>query len=366
MAQFNQRGDFERTDLIGTPARRQLAAGPQTWLERLKESALTTRAIVPFGLEAWDVYGLDVSSWQGLMDWAIAKSRGISFSYLRAGIGNNILDPQLDNNVRGCVNQSIPYGLYWFIKPDKSWETTANSFAGVWQTFGGSLYPVFDIEVNGGLSKAALDSWVQKCLNKFLTTTGLNPAKVSIYTSPGFWNVNMPRTDYAKHYHLWNAHWTNAQQPIIPLDWSVPGRTWKFWQWSANGNGKGAYYGAQSSDIDLDRYNGTPFDFEAEFGASVPPVTPPLETPIGVIKPLQYGMRVRETFNGSATILYSTGYSDQPTHYFNVYEVKQVPNTGGLLDTWVRLNTQQWAALHWWNGSQMVYLLDWVIPPSTR
>lgn len=57
--------------------------------------------------------GVDVSSWQGFIDWAKAKN-DVDFSIIRAGYGANNLDNRAIDNIDGCESNNIPYGLYWF------------------------------------------------------------------------------------------------------------------------------------------------------------------------------------------------------------------------------------------------------------
>ena len=92
-----------------------------------------------------------------------------------------------------------------------------------------------------------------------------------IYTRGYYWN------DYIASRSLWPlldlaiARYTSKPEPwgnpgdedkLRPRDW----REWLFWQWSADGNGRGAEFGAQSNSIDLDYYNGSQDDFDDEFG----------------------------------------------------------------------------------------------------
>lgn len=57
--------------------------------------------------------GIDVSRWQGDIDWSKVKNN-IDFAIIRAGYGNNNIDIKAKNNVLGCEKNNIPYGLYWF------------------------------------------------------------------------------------------------------------------------------------------------------------------------------------------------------------------------------------------------------------
>lgn len=57
--------------------------------------------------------GIDVSVWQGNIDWKKVKGN-IDFAIIRAGYGKNNIDKKAVQNVQGCEENYIPYGFYWF------------------------------------------------------------------------------------------------------------------------------------------------------------------------------------------------------------------------------------------------------------
>lgn len=61
-------------------------------------------------------FGIDVSSWQGSIDWAAVKRSGIvDYAIIRCGWGDDMRsqdDREFLNNVRGCLNNGIPFGIY--------------------------------------------------------------------------------------------------------------------------------------------------------------------------------------------------------------------------------------------------------------
>ena len=61
-------------------------------------------------------FGIDVSSWQNEIDWSAVKRSGIvDYAIIRCGWGDDIRsqdDRQFLNNVRGCLNNGIPFGIY--------------------------------------------------------------------------------------------------------------------------------------------------------------------------------------------------------------------------------------------------------------
>lgn len=107
-----------------------------------------------------EIKGIDVSKWQGVIDWAKVKANGIQFAIIRATCGTTYLDPQLQVNVKGCEANGIPYGFYHYTyaKTVQEAETEADYFLKVISSFSPS-YPVFfDIEDNSlqKLSKGLL------------------------------------------------------------------------------------------------------------------------------------------------------------------------------------------------------------------
>lgn len=61
-------------------------------------------------------YAIDVSKWQGAVNWATVKNSGISHAMIRAGYGNSVrqTDPQFKRNVAGCELHGINWGVYWY------------------------------------------------------------------------------------------------------------------------------------------------------------------------------------------------------------------------------------------------------------
>lgn len=58
--------------------------------------------------------GIDVSRWQGNIDWKKVKSSGIEFAMIRGGYGDNHVDSRFYENAKGANAVGIPMGIYWF------------------------------------------------------------------------------------------------------------------------------------------------------------------------------------------------------------------------------------------------------------
>lgn len=58
--------------------------------------------------------GIDVSEWQGKINWAQVKTAGVDFAILRCGYASTYADPQWHNNVQGCLSTGMPFGVYLY------------------------------------------------------------------------------------------------------------------------------------------------------------------------------------------------------------------------------------------------------------
>ena len=123
---------------------------------------------------------------------------------------------------------------------------------------------VADIEEHAGLSKARIADGVQRFCAHVELLSGQKPI---IYTRGTFWNRYVGDVPWAKAHLLWiaiwsarrEAPWGSPESSYRPKPWD----TWTFWQKSADGNGRGAEFGARSGSICLDVFNGTNEDLLA-------------------------------------------------------------------------------------------------------
>ncbi len=253
----------------------------------IKINNLITR-LLPIISRVWEVCGVDVSVWQGDIDFS-ALSEKAKFVIIRYGIGNNFVDTKAQRNVNECIRLNLPYGGYWYLKPEKDWFKHAESFANVVLDFGSIIYPTSDFEESGGLQKQALDNWLQKYFNTLF----------SILSNRGFWSDTnqhmwyssknivdklLPKPNgWMRHSQLDVAHWTNAEFPLIPYEWEVANKTFKFWQYAVVDS---AGYGVESNKIDLQRYNGTLDQFNEEFNVNIIPPEEPPEIPTKYVIPI--------------------------------------------------------------------------------
>jgi lysozyme len=203
--------------------------------------------------------GIDVSKYQGTIDWATVATTRTRLVIVRATKGTAEDDPTYATNVAGATANGIEVGAYHRATPQAHKDGSANltdarleaeHFLDVADPGFGDIIPALDIEETGGMPPAELTAWVKKWVMHVTNVTGLHPM---LYASPNFWTVNMGNTKwFADHgYPLWIADWRGFPQPEVPAnDWQ--GQGWTFWQWTHKPGLPGV-----TGDLDRDRFDGT-------------------------------------------------------------------------------------------------------------
>ena len=198
--------------------------------------------------------GLDVSHWQGTIDWAQVAAAGKRFVYMKASESTTYVDATYTRNRSGAEANGLVVGAYHFARPDTTpgdAVVEADHFIATAKWTSGDLQPVLDLEADGGLSSTALQAWVRTFLDHIYAETGVRGV---IYVSPSFWSGRMGNSTWfaANGYQvLWVAHWTTGSSPTVPAgNWGSRG--WTFWQYTSSGTVAGI-----SGRVDLDRYKGT-------------------------------------------------------------------------------------------------------------
>jgi lysozyme len=184
--------------------------------------------------------GIDVSHWQGQIDWIQVSEAGVKFAFIKATDGNALSDPMLKQNYEGAANAGIPFGLYHFWRPGIPGQ--ADHFMNETVDIPHSFLVALDIET-GALTEDnqqdALD-WL-----KMLSDPLALHSRPLVYVSPSYAKFNL--TDPAwLQYPLWTAHYTDLPQPNIDK-WP----TWMFWQRQPNATIPGI-----STPCDVNWFNG--------------------------------------------------------------------------------------------------------------
>jgi GH25 family lysozyme M1 (1,4-beta-N-acetylmuramidase) len=198
------------------------------------------------------VDGIDISRWNGPVDFARVRQSGKRFVIAKATEGRLYTDDAYARNRAGAMASGLAFTAYHFAHPDRTaGDATreADHFVAVAGLRHGMLIPALDLESGQILGTTALQTWVKTWLRRVYARLGVKPI---IYTTPGFWQGYMANTSWFAdngYRVVWVAHW-DASTPATPAgNWG--GHAWTFWQYSSCGRVSGI-----SGCVDLDRFGG--------------------------------------------------------------------------------------------------------------
>lgn len=197
------------------------------------------------------VPGIDVSHYQGSINWSSVKAAGIQFAYIKATESTTYRDTAFNANYTNAYNAKVIRGAYHFARPNLSTGAAqANYFVahgGGWSRDNLTLPGMLDLE--GGCyskSTASMRTWILDFYNTYKAKTGRDAV---IYTSASWWNTCTGSwTGMSAKSPLFVAHWTSASSPSIPAGFPY----WTFWQYTDSGS-----VGGISGAVDRDRFSGT-------------------------------------------------------------------------------------------------------------
>ena len=196
--------------------------------------------------------GIDVSKFQGNIDWVRVQNAGISFAFARAiddKPPGNTIDPTFASNFAGMKSAGIFRGAYYFLRPTRDVAAAANLFNSIVGSLGqGDLPPVIDVESADGASAATILDAIAQWID--IVEAGLN-RQVMIYTYTPFWRDTLGNSTRFSDHPLWIAQYTSAPQPNFPSAFPV----YSFWQYTQNGQVPGVT--PPASAVDINRFNGT-------------------------------------------------------------------------------------------------------------
>lgn len=172
--------------------------------------------------------GIDVSVWQGSINWTSVKNSGVSYAIIRAGYGKyaSQKDKNFDANIVGAKNAGLDVGVYWYSYAKTAEEAVQEAEACYSVIKGQKLeYPVyFDIEdasINN-LSKSELTA----ITDAFCSTMESKGYFVGVTSYTNFLNTKLDDSIFNK-YDIWVAHY-GVSKPTLT-------KTFGMWQYRSDG-----------------------------------------------------------------------------------------------------------------------------------
>ncbi len=199
---------------------------------------LRTQAVAPPARKAFvpqGVLGIDVSSWQGDVDWAAQVDAGKAFAYVKATEGTRYRNPYFRSQYTGSYQAGMVRGAYHFALPNRSsGRKQAQVFVrngGGWSADGRTLPGVLDIEYNPygatcyGKSKKAMRAWIKSFTREYRRLTTRDAV---IYTTTDWWTrCTGNSAAFSRTNPLWLARY-GTSPGTLPGGWK-----WAtFWQYT--------------------------------------------------------------------------------------------------------------------------------------
>lgn len=206
----------------------------------------------------YPVRGVDVSRYQGNIDWNVLAAQDVTFAFIKATEGSSHQDPCFMKNWENARQSGVYAGAYHFFSYESGGKTQAQNFISTVGKFEGTLPPVVDLEFYGDyyenpLPRQETRAILDELLDTLEESYGVKPI---IYTTTRAYYSYILGGGYGD-YPLW----------IRDVHMEPMGR-WSFWQYSDQGQLEG-YDGVQAdqneANIDLNVYRGSMDEFLEEF-----------------------------------------------------------------------------------------------------
>ena len=224
----------------------------------LTKGGLTGREKTPL-LAGYSVHGIDVSAYQGRIDWPTVARNRVRFAFIKASEGGTLRDPRFARNWREARAAGVLCGAYHYFQPNRDGQTQANLFAHTVPLAPGDLPPVLDVEAANFHDVAVLRREVARWLRLIEAHYGVRPI---LYSNHSFYQRHL--AGHFDDYPLWLAHY-EVERPTLPRS------KWIIWQHSDE-----AYVPGIRGVVDFNVFQG---NFEALQALRVPLPARPLPSP---------------------------------------------------------------------------------------
>jgi lysozyme len=225
--------------------------GPGVALSRMLSDAKPNNGVA--AAHVMPVQGIDVSYWQGNVDWQKVGDAGVRFAYIKATEGGDHLDPKFRDNWRAAKQAGIARGAYHVMYWCRVAKEQASWFMSNVPKDSGALPPVLDVEWNG-YSKTcphhiARDDAIAKIKIMLEAMEAFSGKQPIIYTDPKF-HRQVLEGEFPDH-----QFWLRSVAAKPEAKYGA--RNWVFWQFTTTGRVHGV-----AGPVDRNSFNGTPTDWK--------------------------------------------------------------------------------------------------------
>lgn len=179
-----------------------------------------------------EIKGIDVSRWNGKIDWMTVANYGMGFAILRITEKGNIVDSTFEPNYKGCIENKIPVGVYKY-----SYATTIAQIEDEANVVVKTLnkrkldYPVF-LDIEDKCQENLSDNLMMKMIEAFRAIIVKAGYKFGIYCGYSWYQNQLPES--TKKYDVWTARYPNNDTGELQERLRVPASTGVIgWQYSS-------------------------------------------------------------------------------------------------------------------------------------
>lgn len=179
-----------------------------------------------------EIKGIDVSRWNGTIDWKTVANYGMGFAILRITEKGNVIDSTFEANYKGCIDNKIPVGVYKYSYATTiaQIETEANI---VVKTMNNRKldYPVF-LDIEDKCQENLSETLMMKMIDAFRSIIVKAGYKFGIYVGYSWYQNQLPKE--AQKYDCWVARYPNNDTGDLQERLRVPASTGVIgWQYSS-------------------------------------------------------------------------------------------------------------------------------------
>lgn len=202
----------------------------------------------------YPVRGVDVSNWQGEIDWPTLAAQGIGFAYIKATEGSTFTDAHFAENWQGALDAGVLTGAYHFLSESSTGEAQAAHIIATVPRQDGTLPPVIDIEV--GIGMPGINEILDAMIPALEANYGVPPV---LYVTQKTYSA------FVQGRYEQCPIWVRdiISKPTLP-----DGREWLLWQYSNRGRLAG--YNGDEAYIDLNVFAGSMEELRALCQAEAP------------------------------------------------------------------------------------------------
>lgn len=172
--------------------------------------------------------GIDVSRYQGTIDWEQVATEDISYAYMKATEGASLVDVTYKRNIREARKHGISVGSYHFYRPNISIDEQFNNMTSTVLKEEQDLVPLIDIETRGSVSEDQFISDLREFIERVAAHYGKKPL---LYTFHNFYNKHL--VGQFPDYHWMIARY-RSDSPTLN-----DGKDFIMWQYTASGSVSG-------------------------------------------------------------------------------------------------------------------------------